>query len=138
MTRRAWLSTFIAVQVFGWCLAMNPIVARAGDCANKWNAPKEVTGTGAKKADAIGDFEKKSKTLAKDANCKGDKCAKGKGNCRALRTATQSCSGDDEKGWTCTGDVRVGCFCLEPKEKGHIAPTPFPTPTPTGVTCSNK
>src|SRR5882762_2383846 len=100
MTRRAWLSTFIVVQVFGWCLAMNPIVARASDCANKWNAPKEVTGTSAKKADAIGDFEKKSKTLAKDANCKGDKCAKGKGNCRALRTATQSCTGDDEKGWT--------------------------------------
>ena len=86
MKRRAWLSTFIAV--FALCLAMSASVARAGDCANKWNEPKEVTGTGAKKADAIGDFEKKAKTLAKDANCKGDKCAKGKGNCRALRTAT--------------------------------------------------
>src|SRR6266849_9158649 len=95
MKRRAWLSTFIVVQVFAWCLAMGAFVARAGDCPNKWNEPKEVTGTGAKKADAIGDFEKKSKTIAKDANCKGDKCAKVP--CRALRTATQSCTGDDEK-----------------------------------------
>jgi len=138
MTRRAWLSTFIAVQVLGWCFAINPIVARAGDCANKWNAPKEVTGTGAKKADAIGDFEKKSKTLAKDANCKGDKCAKGKGNCRAMRTATQSCTGDDEKGWTCTGNVRVGCFCLGGKEKGTIAPPPSTAPKPTDSECPNK
>ena len=50
MKRRSWLSTLIAA--FALCLAMSASVARAGDCANKWNEPKEVTGTGAKKADA--------------------------------------------------------------------------------------
>lgn len=128
MKRRASLSIFMAVAVF---VAMSAFVAHAGDCPNKWNEPKEVTGKGAKKADAIGDFEKQSMTLAKDANCKADKCAKGKGKCRALRTATQTCTGDDEKGWTCTGNVRVGCFCLDPGEKGKIAPTPKSAPTPT-------
>jgi hypothetical protein len=136
MKRRALLSIFIASQMFAWCLAMTPIVARAAECANKWNAPKEVTGTGAKKADAIADFEKKSKTVAKDANCKGNKCAKG--NCRAMRTATQSCTGDDEKGWTCTGNVRVGCFCLGWKEKGTIAPKSSTTQKPGDTECSNK
>src|SRR5258708_4935239 len=138
MKRRVSLSTFIAVQVFAWCLAMTAFVASAGDCPNKWNEPKEVVGKGAKKPDAIGDFETKSKTLAKDANCKADKCAKGKGNCRPLRSATQSCSGDDEKGWTCTGNVRVGCFCLDAGEKGKIVPPPAKPPAVTESECPNK
>jgi hypothetical protein len=125
----------MAVAAF---VAMTALVARADDCPNKWNEPKEVTGKGPKKADAITDFEKKSKTLANDANCKGNKCAKGKGKCRALRTATQSCTGDDENGWTCTGNVRVGCFCLDPKETGKIAPSPKKPPAVTETECPNK
>lgn len=140
MKRRALLSIFIVVQVFAWCLAMNPFVARADDCPNKWNEPKEVVGKGPHKIDAIGEFETKSKTLANDASCKSNKCAKGNGNCRPLRTGTRSCSGDDEKGWTCTGMVRVGCFCLDRNEKGKIAPAPaaVPAPTETSPGCSNK
>ena len=135
MKRRA-LSTLIVVQLFAWVVFA--VTAIAAECPNKWNEPKEVVGKGAKKADAIGDFEKKSKELAKESKCKDKECAEDKGACRAMRTATQSCTGDDEKGWTCTGNVRVGCFCLEAKEKGQIAPTPSAPPTPTGVACSNR
>jgi hypothetical protein len=142
MKRRALLSTFIVMQALLWCLATTSLVARADDCPNKWNEPKEVKGEGPHRADAVADFEKKSKTLADDANCKSNKCAEGKGKCRPLRTATQSCSGDDEKGWTCTGMVRVGCFCLDPKEKGRLAPTPAPgsapTPAESASACDNK
>ena len=84
-------------------------------------------------------MDQKRKELEKTINCKSDKCAKGKGECRLLKTGTQSCTGDDEKGWTCTGIVRLGCFCLDPKEQvGKIAPTPASAPTPTETACPNK
>jgi hypothetical protein len=135
MKRRTW-STLILVQIFGWCLATNALVARADECKDSWNEPQKVEGTGAYKSDAVADFEKKSKSIVADAKCKANKCAKG--NCRPFRIGTQSCSGDDEKGWTCTGTVRVGCFCADPKETGRLAPTPESAPTPTDNACSNK
>jgi hypothetical protein len=112
--------------------------ASAADCPNKWNDPKDVVGTGATKEAAVGDFEKKSKDTAKESKCGQNKCAKDKGTCRAMRTATESCSGDDKTGWKCTGTVRVGCFCLEAKEVGKLSPLPATPMTPGEVACSNK
>ncbi|MDO8431282.1 MAG: hypothetical protein Q7S58_02600 [Candidatus Binatus sp.] len=136
--RRLALSNLIAVQVLVLMVGVGAIAARAADCPNKWNEPKPITGKGAKKADAIPDFEKKAKELSKESKCRENKCGEDKGVCRALRTATQSCSGDDKTGWTCSGDVRVGCFCLEQKEKGQIAPAPATPPTPGEAACPNK
>ena len=153
MKRRALLSTFIVMQVLLWCLATTALVVRADDCPNKWKEPKELVGKGATRLEAATDWTKQRKALEGDG-CKSDKCAKGTGVCSLLRTGTliqaqpvspDPCSGDDQTGWTCTGIVRLGCFCLQPGEQiGKIAPKPEPTPKPAAVPketesgCDNK
>ncbi len=136
--KRFALSILIAAQVLVLIAGVGAVSARAADCPDKWNEPKAVTGKGAKKADAIADFEQKAKDLSKESKCRENKCGADKGVCRAQRTATQACSGDDKTGWICSGDVRVGCFCLEQKEKGQVAPAPATPPTPGDAACPNK
>jgi hypothetical protein len=127
-------------------IALAAGVARADECPNKFDEPKDILGVGDTKGDAETAYKNKIADYVKDqaAECKKHKC-KGKKQCTPIHVETPpKCSESKDKehpGWGCTGKFRGGCFCLTAAEKpGGAVPTPPGTATPpeTASECENK
>ena len=121
-------------------------VARADECPNKFDQPKDAAGVGDTKADAEKAYKAKIAEYVRDqkAECKKHKC-KGKKQCTPIHVETPGkCSESKDKnfpGWACTGKFRGGCFCLtDAEEPGGTVPIPPGTATPpeTASECENK
>jgi hypothetical protein len=133
-------------QIVAIMIALAVGVARADECPNKFNEPKDVVGAGDTKADAETAYKNKIADYVKDqaAECKQHKC-KGKQQCTPIHVQTlANCSESKDKehpGWSCTGTFRGGCFCLTSAEKPKgTAPIPpgATTPPETASECENK
>ena len=121
-------------------------VARADECPNKFDQPKDAAGVGDTKGDAEKAYKAKIAEYVRDqkAECKKHKC-KGKKQCTPIHVETPGkCSESKDKnfpGWACTGKFRGGCFCLtDAEEPGGTVPIPPGTATPpeTASECENK
>jgi len=133
-------------QIAAVVIALAIGVARADECPNKFDQPKDAAGVGDTKGDAEKGYKAKIAEYVRDqkAECKKHKC-KGKKQCTPIHVETPpKCSESKDKklpGWFCTGKFRGGCFCLnETEEPGGTVPTPPGTATPpeTASECENK